>query len=130
MVSADAYVRSMKGWWLKHPFYVKYMIRESTSIFVTLYALVLAYGLWNLTQGEAFYLAWLEGLKHPFSICFHVLAMLAAGYHTYTWFKVSPKVVPHIYFGTERIPDFLITGVQYVIAAVCYLALLFLVAGT
>jgi fumarate reductase subunit C len=64
------------------------------------------------------------------AIVFHVVAMMAAGYHTYTWFKVSPKVVPHIYLGTERIPDNLITAVQYVVAAVCYLALFLVVVRT
>ena len=84
-------------------------------------------GLWNLTKGQAYYEAWLDALTHPLAIVFHVLAMLLAGYHTYTWFDVSPKVVPHVYFGTERIPDLYITAVQYAIAAVCYLALLLLV---
>lgn len=117
----------MKGWWLKHPYYVKYMIRESSALFVTIYALVLLNGLWNLTKGPDYYDAWLGAMTNPFAILFHVLAMLLAGYHAYTWFLVSPKVVPHIYIGTERIPDLYISAAQYVIAAVCYLALLLLV---
>ena len=130
MSTSDPFVRGMKAWWLKHPYYVKYMIRESTALFVTGYALVLLNGLWNLVKGESYYEAWLESLQHPLAIIFHVVAMVAAGYHTYTWFKVSPKVVPHIYLGTERIPDNLITAVQYVIAAVCYLALFLIVVWT
>lgn len=118
------YVRSMKGWWLKHPYYVKYMIRESTAVFVAVYALVLLNGIWNLAQGKTHYESWLASLQHPLVIGFHLVAMAAAGYHTYTWFHVSPKVVPHVYFGTRRIPDSVITGVQYVIAAVCYTALM------
>ena len=121
------YVRSMKGWWLKHPYYVKYMIRESSAVFVTLYALVLLYGLWSLSKGEAFYNAWLAALNHPLSIAFHVLAMAAASYHAYTWFKVSPKVIPHIYLGTERVSDNLISRVQFVIAGLCYSILFILV---
>jgi fumarate reductase subunit C len=117
----------MKGWWLKHPYYIKYMIRESSALFVALYSGILLHGLWCLTKGQSEYEAWLEGLTNPLYIVFHFVAMLLALYHTYTWFMVSPKVVPHIYIGTDRIPDFYISAVQYVIGAVCYLALFVLV---
>ena len=127
MSAPNAYVRSMKGWWLKHPFYIKYMIRESSALFVTVYALVLLNGLWNLTKGQANYEAWVAALGNPLWVIFHLLAMALAGYHAYTWFNVSPKVAPHIYLDTERIPDLYISAVQYVIAAVCYLALFILV---
>jgi len=114
----------MKGWYLKHPFYIKYMIRESSAVFCTVYALVLLNGLWNLTKGQANYDAWVAGLANPVAVIFHVLALATIGYHAYTWFIVSPKVVPHIYIGTERIPDLYITAAQFAIAAVCYLVLL------
>jgi fumarate reductase subunit C len=119
----------MKGWWLKHPYYLKYMIRESTAVFVTVYALILLNGAWNLRIGQAHYEAWLASLQHPLAIGFHLVAMAAAAYHTFTWFHVSPKVVPHFYMNTRRIPDALITGVQYVIAGICYTALFLLVRG-
>ena len=45
----------MKGWWLKHPFYIWYMIREASAPFVAAYALVLLNGLWNLTRGQEYY---------------------------------------------------------------------------
>jgi len=124
----NTYVRSMKGWWLKHPFYTKYMIRESSALFVTVYALVLLRGLWCLVEGPDAYAGWLDTLTSPGWILFHILAMLLAAYHTGTWFAVSPKVVPHIYIGESRIPDAFITRIQYAIAVVCYLVLLVLVA--
>jgi succinate dehydrogenase subunit C len=124
-----SYVRSMKGWWYKHPVYLKYMARESTSIFVTIYALVLLSGLWRLDQGEDAWVNWLAGLSSPVSMLFHVTAFVAAGYHTVTWFRVAPKVMPHIYFGTSRITDETITRLQYVIASVSYAALFILVWG-
>lgn len=46
------YVREMKkDWWLKNAFYTGYMIREGTSIFVSIYAVVLMWGLLRLVQG-------------------------------------------------------------------------------
>lgn len=124
MTKRNPYVRPMTGWWLKNPFYVKYMIREATSIFAALYAFVLLAGLAALVEGEAAYNAWLASLETPLAIFFHIVAMAAALYHTVTWFKVSPKVAPPIYIGENRVPDSMITGVQYVIAAIVYLVLL------
>jgi len=119
----------MAGWWLRKPFYIKYMIRESSAIFVTIYALILLTGLWRLTQGETAWQVWLNSLQNPLSIGFHVIAIFATLYHAITWFAVSPKVVPHVYLGTNRIPDNLITGVQYVIAAICYAIILMVAIG-
>ncbi len=119
----------MQGWWLKSPVYLRYMIREATSIFVTLYALVLLCGLWSAVKGEAAYASWLEGLSNPFSILFHLVAFVAAGYHAITWFKVAPTVMPYVYIGSSRVSDKTITGIQYVTAGFCYMTLLIVVWG-
>ncbi|MFV2089257.1 MAG: hypothetical protein ACC642_01240, partial [Pseudomonadales bacterium] len=60
MSKPKAYVRPMNGWWLRNPRYIRYMIRESTSVFVGLYALILLVGLVRLGSGELAYTAWLD----------------------------------------------------------------------
>lgn len=129
MSGRKPYVRPMTSWWLQNPFYVRYMVREATSIFVAIYAFVLLAGVANLVEGEAAWNAWLVSLTNPLAVFFHLIAMAAALYHAVTWFKVSPKVAPPLFVGNNRVPDSLITGVQYVIAAVVYL-ILFVVAWT
>ncbi len=58
------YVREMKkDWWLKNAFYTGYMIREGTSIFVSIYAVVLMWGLLRLVQGQEAFNGWLESCK-------------------------------------------------------------------
>jgi len=114
----------MSGWWLKNPFYIRYMIRESTSVFVTIYALYLLCGLARLATGAGAWYGWLEELTSPALVVFHLIAMAAALYHTVTWFKVSPKVTPPLYFGGNRISDRTITATQYVIAGIVYLVIL------
>ena len=63
MSARRPYVRSMDGWWRRDPFFVRYMIREATAVFVAAYALVLLFGLVRLSQGEVAYEAWLEALQ-------------------------------------------------------------------
>ena len=126
MITSKSYVRPMDGWWLKNPFYIRYMVRESTALFVTVYSLYLLCGLARLASGEAAWQGWLQELSSPGAIVFHIIALAAALYHTVTWFKVSPKVTPPLFIGKNRVTDRTITVSQYVIAGVLYLVLLIL----
>jgi len=110
MAQVKTYVRPMQGWWRKNPFFVRYMIREGSSVFLAIYALILLVGLLRLSQGEAAWNGWLAALTHPASILFHWLALLTVGYHAYTWWMVAPKTAPNIRFAGREIPEMLITG--------------------
>ena len=109
----NTYQRPMKGWWLKNPFFIRYMIREGTCVFMAVYSVILLLGLASLAGGEVSYDAWLAGLGSPISILFHLLTLAAAIYHTVTWFAVSPKAMPPIYLGKYPIPASAIIGGQY-----------------
>ena len=54
------YVRPMDGWWKRNPFFIRYMAREVTAVFVAAYAVVLLVGLVRLAQGEAAFNGWLR----------------------------------------------------------------------
>lgn len=124
MSTPKSYIRPMGGWWLKNPFYLRYMIRESTAVFVTIYSLYLLCGLARLATGETSWQGWLAELTGPAVVAFHVAAMAAALYHAVTWFKVSPKVTPPIFIGGKRVSDQAITTTQYVTAGILYLIIL------
>lgn len=96
--AARTYVRPMGGWWRKNPFFVRYMLREASALFLSAYALVLLTGLYRLTQGEAPFEAWRASLATPLSIAFHALALLFVAYHALTWFQVMPKTAPRLPF--------------------------------
>ena len=123
------YVRSMDGWWRKNPFFVEYMIHEGTAFFVAAYAGILLTGLLRLSQGEAAWNHWLEGLKNPWYITFHFLALAAITYHTYSWFKIMPRTIPPVVVGGQRLSAWAITGSGLAVAVVASGALLGLVWG-
>jgi len=123
------YVRSMDGWWRKNPFFVEYMIHEGTALFVAAYAAILLTGLVRLAQGEAAWNHWLTALKNPWYIGFHVLALIAMGYHTYTWFKIMPRTMPPVIVGGKRLSAGAITGGGLAVAVAASLALLAIVWG-
>jgi len=110
MAQVKTYVRPMQGWWRKNPYFVRYMIREASSVFLATYAVILLVGLLRLSQGEAAYDGWRGALMHPLSIVFHWVALLTVSYHAYTWWKVAPKTAPHIRIGGREVPEMLIAA--------------------
>jgi fumarate reductase subunit C len=112
-----------KTWWLKDNFYRNYMIREASSIFLGIYTVILLVGLVRLLQGPEAYGAWLEALRSPLSILFHLAALALCGYHTVTWFAATPKAM-RLQFGKEKVPDKLIVQAHYAGAAVISLVVL------
>jgi len=105
MGKPKTYRRPMAGWWLRNPFYKVYMIREFSSILVTLYALILLVGLYRLSQGQAAFDAWRAALATPGAILFYCVTLAAFFYHAWTWFEIMPKTMPFIRVGGKRIPD-------------------------
>jgi fumarate reductase subunit C len=101
----------MGGWWKKNPFYVEYMIHESTALFVAAYAIVLAFGLVCLSQGEAAWNGWLEAMKSPLSVIFHLVVLVAIVYHAFTWFKLFPLTTPPVIVGGKKLaPETIVRG--------------------
>ena len=114
MSKRKPYQREIKNdWWLKSAFYSKYMIREGSSVLITLYSLILAWGVFRLSQGEVAFNAWLSALQHPISIILHLFVLLIALYHTITWFSLAPKAVD-LYIKGKPIDAKLIVAGHYI----------------
>ena len=117
------YRRPMSGWWRRNPYYLWYMLREVSCVFIVAYALVLLTGLYRLAQGEVAYEDWLTRLASPGSVAFHALAFVLVAYHAWTWFRVMPKTLPRV-----PLPDKAIVSLG-VVAAVLASLVLFFAAG-
>ena len=86
----------MRGWWLRRPQHLRYMLREGSALFLVVYALVLLVGLLRLGQGEVAFNAWRAALGHPLAVAWHLLALVLVLYHSITWFQVMPKTMPAV----------------------------------
>jgi fumarate reductase subunit C len=129
MATRKPYVRSMDGWWRRNPFYVRYMLREASSVFIAVYALLLLWGLWALHDGANAYDAWLAAMRNPAIVLFHVAAAVFVSYHAYTWWKVAPKTMPSLRFGGKEVPESWITAAGWAAWAVATVATLVFAAG-
>jgi len=110
---------------LRRPRYMRYMAREVTCIFIGAYTLLLIVALKRLSEGQAAWEAFMEALKGPGSIAFHVLALAFALYHTTTWFNVAPKALP-VQIGVDILPGGVVAGAHYAVWVVLSLGVIFL----
>ena len=126
-VSRRPYVRE-EGlrWILRHPRYLRYMAREFSCLFIGAWTLMMVWGLKQLADGPVAWTVFLECLKSPMSVAFHVVALGFAAYHSYTWFNLTPKALP-LQIGKEFVPEAIVAGAHFAAwaglsAAVLYLA--------
>jgi fumarate reductase subunit C len=129
MSNRRPYVRSMDGWWKRDAYFVRYMAREVTSLFVAAYAIVLLVGLVRLGQGEAAFDGFLKYLQNWWMLVFHLIVLAVFCYHTWSWFKIMPKTMPIMFVGGKRVQPGTITGTGLAAAVVACLAVLFIVGG-
>jgi fumarate reductase subunit C len=121
------YVRPMRHWWRRDPFFMRYMVREATAVAVAAYAVVLAVGVLRLAQGEAAWNGWLNALQTPWSMALHLVLLVAFAVHAKSWFEIMPKTMPFIDIGGRRLAASTITRVGWA-AALAASALLFALA--
>ena len=114
----------MDGWWKKNPFFVEYMVHESTALFVAAYAITLLFGLIRLGQGEAAWNGWLAAMQSPLSIILHVVLLVAIVYHAITWFKLFPLTMPPMIVNGKKLAPNVVVGGGWAAAIVASLALL------
>jgi fumarate reductase subunit C len=127
MALRRTYLRPMYGWWRRDPFFIRYMAREATAIFVVIYAVVLLVTLGRLAQGEASFDAWVASLRSPASIVLHLILLAAFAYHTYTWFSIMPKTMPPIAIAGRKLAARTITALGLAAAVLASAALFALV---
>lgn len=85
--------RQPSNWWWQHPAYRSYMLREATAIPLFFYALCLLSGVLALGRGDAAFGAWLAFMASTPLQMLQGLALLAALWHAWTWFKLVPKIL-------------------------------------
>ena len=109
-------------WWTKKWPYTRFVLRELSSLFVAAYAGILLLLIRAVAQGPGPYAAFLDSLKSPIAIVFHLVALMFVGLHCYTWFKIAPMafVIP---IGEKTVPGYVITLAHYLMLIVASIIL-------
>jgi len=104
--------KQSRWWWTGNSFFLRYMLREATSIFVMLFSLELIYSLLQLSQGPDNWNQWLATLAQPLFIVFNLIVLAAAIYHAATWFKLAPKIMV-LRLGDWKLPEKIMVSGQW-----------------
>ena len=106
-------VRKPIFWWVNKWTHVRFILRELTSVFIALYALVLLFQIWSVAQGPEAYANFVAWLRTPVSIILHIIAFVAAVFHTITWLNLTPRALV-LHLGEKRVPGMMILVSNYV----------------
>ncbi|MFZ1326861.1 MAG: fumarate reductase subunit C [Candidatus Contendobacter sp.] len=126
-MSSKPYIRevSKTSWFLSQPRYKRYMAREVTCIFIFAYTFLLIFALGSLANGPDAFQEFLSALRSPWGVLFNLAVLVAAVYHSISWFSVTPQAMP-IQRGEEFVPGNLIVNAHYGAWAVVSLVVLIL----
>ena len=99
-------------WWLSKWPYLKFVLRELSSVAVALTVVMTLVQIWALRAGPEFYAAFEQAVRAPLLI---LLATVSFGFvlmHAITWFNLAPTAMV-LRFGGKRVPDIAIAGANY-----------------
>ena len=99
-------------WWIQNWAYLKFVLRELTSIFVAFFVVITLLQLRALSHGPQAYADFQSGMKNPAVMVLNAVSFCFVVYHTITWFHLAPRAMA-VRLGGRRVPEFLITGVNY-----------------
>ena len=105
------------SWWLRQGRYIRYMMRELSSLFIGIFSVIMICGLYQLSQGETEFTAFTNSLWNNLW-WLSVITFLFATYHSYTWFIVTPKAMP-LKFSGKRIAPWIIIGAHMLLWLLC-----------
>ena len=114
-------------WWLGQWRYLKFILREVSSVFVAAFVLITLLQLRALRQGPDAYTRFAHWLESPAAIALNLISFLFIVFHTITWFNLTPRAMAVRVRG-KRVSEFLIAAPNYALwlvlsAAVAWLIL-------
>jgi fumarate reductase subunit C len=100
-------------WWLWKWAYLKFVLRELSSIFVAYFVIITLLQIHSLSGGPEEYAGFQERMRSPVMIAVNAVSFLFLVFHAVTWFNLAPRAIV-ARLGGKRVPDILIAGSNYV----------------
>ncbi len=100
-------------WWLWRWPYMKFILRELSSVAVALFVIITLLQIRALVQGPQAYAEFEGWLKMPLLIGMNAVSLVFVLFHATTWFNLAPRAMV-VRFRGRRIPDLLIAAPNYV----------------
>jgi fumarate reductase subunit C len=115
-------------WWTSRWVYMKFILRELSSIFVAYFVIIFLLLIRALGQGQPAYTEFLAWMKSPVLIVLNLISFFFLIFHTITWLNLTPKAMA-VRMGGKRVPDLLITAPNYAAWIAISAILIWLILG-
>ena len=99
-------------WWLARWPYLKFILREISSVFVAWFVVVLLLQIRALSRGPVAYAAFERWLQNPLIVLLNLITLFFVVFHAITWFNLAPSAMA-IRLRGKRVPDLVIVGTNY-----------------
>ena len=100
-------------WWSRSWAYLKFILRELSSIFVAYFVVITLLQIRALKQGPQSYAQFQEWLRMPLPVVLNAVSLLFVLLHTITWFNLAPRAMP-VRIRGKRVADPWIAAPNYV----------------
>jgi fumarate reductase subunit C len=99
-------------WWMGRWSYLKFILREISSVFVAWFVLILLLHIRALSQGPHAYSALQDWLRNPVVVVVNVVSLFFVLFHAVTWFNLAPAAMV-VRIGGKKVPGVLIAAGNY-----------------
>ena len=99
-------------WWLGRWPYLKFILRELSSVFVAWFVVMTLLQISALKRGPAEYVEFERWLRNPIFVALNAISLLFVVFHAVTWFNLAPKAMA-IRMGGKRVPGVFIAVPNY-----------------
>ena len=115
-------------WWLLRWPYLKFILREVSSVFVASFVVMTLLQLHTLRRGPEAYAAFQETVKHPLLLALAAISLFFVVLHAITWFNLAPRAIAVRVKG-KRLPDYLVAAPNYLVWLAASVAVAWVVLG-
>lgn len=99
-------------WWVGHRRYLKFLLRELSSVFVAYFVGLTLWQVRALAQGPEAYERFQQTLRSPFTLALSGASLFFLMVHAVTWCNLAPLAMVVRVLG-RRVPDWVIAGGNY-----------------
>lgn len=99
-------------WWIGHLRYLKFLLRELSSVFVAYFVGLTLWQVHALAEGPQAYEQFQERLRSPLMLVLSGISLFFLVFHAITWFNLAPRAMVVRVLG-RRVPDVVIAGSNY-----------------
>jgi succinate dehydrogenase subunit C len=100
-------------WWLGSWPYLRFILRELSSVFIAWFVVMVMLQIRALSQGPGAYKEFEEWLRSPILVALNAISFFFVLFHTITWFNLAPKAMA-VRIRGKRVPDLMIAAPNYV----------------